>query len=128
MLPVKKPMLLSGDVDRKQVVSTQFTVDTTHMDYYYHSNQANYLKYCHDAASTVVFNRAITFHWADFALEKIKRIEGIYKGETRPGDRLDIHVWKSGGLELSLQIEKENVPVFQCRVELYPADNVESDE
>ena len=112
ILPVSKPAdALKHDVQ----------VDTTCMDYYYHTNQANYIKFAHDAASVLTFNGQLKLGHKDFAQERIKMMEMIYKSESNAGDRLTVHCWQSNERELSFQIENaaDSRVVFQTRFEMY---------
>ena len=97
------------------------TVDTTSMDYYYHTNQANYLKFLHDAASALTFSGQLQLGCKDFAEERIKTMEMVFKSESNAGDKLTVYCWQSGQREVSFQIENllEDKVVLQARFELY---------
>ena len=99
----------------------ELTVDTTSMDYHRHTNQANYLKFLHDAASALTFSGQLQLGCKDFAEERIKTMEMVFKSESNPGDKLIVYCWQSGQREVSFQIENllEDRVVLQARFELY---------
>ena len=112
ILPVSKPV---------DTLTHDMIVDTTCLDFQYHTNQANYIKFAHDAASVLTFNGQLKLGHRDFAQERIKMMEMIYKSESNAGDRLTVHCWQSNERELSFQIENaaDSRVVFQTRFEMY---------
>ena len=104
------------------VMSHDVIVDTNVLDYYSHTNQANYLKFVVDAVSSLTFSGKLKLSRNDFAEEKVKRMQMVFKNEAVPGQTLRVFCWKGNDSQtLNFQLEncKKNIVVFQCCLELY---------
>ena len=126
-------------VKPENTFKTQTRLEWNQSDYFYHTNQSEYVKVVYDAATVFGMENKFKRIRGDLANRKVHMIEMIYKGETFPGDVLDVHVWevaeesrsegketntKDGGdektskAELGFQIENKGKVAFQCRMEL----------
>ena len=84
ILPLEKP---------NQTHIVKYVPKWSNTDYYFHTNQAQYLKYVHDAAADLVKEGKLKVFTDDIAKYRIKEMITQYQGETRPNEELDIHVW-----------------------------------
>lgn len=93
------------------------TVPAAHIDFQQHANQAAYIVFCHDSASTLCRNGQFQSLKGDLAFYQMTTMECIYQEETYLGDEVDVHVWEEeaadGGPILHFIIEKEGRSVFQ---------------
>lgn len=80
----------------------------SHVDYFKHTNQSQYVKFMFDAACDMSMSGELTQFQGDLAERRLEVIEVIYKSETTPNQKLTIHCWEEEGSKLNFQIEKEN--------------------
>lgn len=94
-------------------------VQPSDADFYQHTNNAAYVKLCHDVGSLVAKDGKFIHLPDDLAFFRLKDVKCFYQGETVPGDEVDITVWESGERVVNFIAEKDNSPVFQCVMEFY---------
>lgn len=78
----------------------------SHTDYFYHTNQSQYVKFVYDTACDIAMAGELTHFKGDLAALHVDMIEVIYKGETRPNDLLCVHCWEVDASTLAFQVEK----------------------
>ena len=83
-------------------------------DSLYHSNQASYFLYCMDAATEGAKLGHFRLLKGDLLSYMIELLECVYRGESLPGDELNVSVWENefNPSELFSQIETEGKVIW----------------
>ena len=118
----------------RDTFSSKYLVKWSNADYYSHSNHSQYHKYAVDGVSDAIKAGAVVLPVIDGATSpqdggtssklprlQIKNARGLYQGETKPGDELDLCVWQSSedNTVIYVQIERQGTSVFQTTFNLH---------
>ena len=100
----------------------QYEIKVRHsdLDLNYHVNNANFLKFCEDAAMEACISGFYPSYSGDISWYHVKDAYIRYQGECIAGDLLTVSSWEGTSKELNFIIEKGTVPVVTCTMMFYP--------
>ena len=87
-------------------------------DNLYHSNQASYFQFCMDAATEATKLGHFRLLKGDLLSYRLELMESLFKGESFPGDKLQVSVWENQAKpsEIFSQIEKEGQIIWLGKI------------
>ena len=87
-------------------------------DTLYHSNHASYYTYCLDVATEGAKRGHFRLLKGDLLSHRLELLESLFKGESFPGDKLQVSVWENQvkPSEIFSQIEREGEIIWLGRI------------
>ena len=108
---INQKVELLKDFPSKPNYCFEYPVHVRHSDTdsLYHSNQASYFLYCMDAATEGAKRGHFRLLKGDLLSYRIELLECMYRGESLPGDELNVSVWENEDnlSQLLSQMEKD---------------------
>lgn len=96
-------------------------VPWSEVDGYKHTNYLSYIRFCLDAGMDAMTRGELSKFSGDIYTHHVKKMQTLYKGETKAGDVISISTWEDteDPFKVRFDMKKDGATVFQCSMEFF---------